>query len=150
MSFVPGQTLSAADLNGLALEGTYEVLLTCQDDNLSPGANWTADGWYFLNGKCIDVWFNFQFGTGASGGTGIYYISYPPGYAPRSGFPSLAAGTVRLMDSSGGTEELGYLSLTSTQMYPTRSTTGGFVTGTSPWTWSDGDSLLGHATYLID
>lgn len=149
--FVAGQTLSASQLQQLGALATYTPNLLGQTTNPTLGTGSAQLGWYFINGRCIDLWFSFRFGTsGVSAGSGIYTISYPPGYPPMAGVPDFAIGSARLIDSSAGAEGLAYISQTSTVMYPTLANNGTFVGAANPWTWAANDVLAGHVTYLVD
>ncbi len=148
MTFLPGQTLSAAELQNLAAVATYTPDLVDQGGTSDLGSGAVQSGWYHLNGRCVDVWFNIQFGTsGVNAGSGIYTVTYPPGYLPMSGVPDFAIGTCRLIHDSD--EHFGYVSQTGTALYLTTAESG-FVSATVPWTWDASDKLQGHVTYLLD
>jgi hypothetical protein len=147
-TFLPGEVLSASKLQSLGLTGTYTPVLTASTTNPTMGSGAVANGWYHLNGRCMDVWFNMTFGSGMNPGSGIYSVSYPPGYSKTTGFPDLDVGSVRLVDISGGTYNHASV-IGSTGMF-FEYANGTLVTNSSPWTWAQGDIMLGHATYLVN
>jgi hypothetical protein len=150
--FLPGQTLSAAALQSLGAVGTYTPALTASSANPSLGTGGLAQGWYGLNGQKVDIWFHLSFGTsGVSAGSGVYRISFPPGLTPMVSLPDTLAGTCRLIDNSAGPAEVpAFCLVTQAQGVVLVATGGGYIQGSSPWTWTTQDRLVGHATYLLD
>jgi hypothetical protein len=147
--FFPGQTLSASQLQQLGLDSTYTPALHGSTTNPTLGSGSQALGWYNENGRCVDLWFQITFGTsGMSPGSGIYTVTYPVGLTPRGGFPNLSIGTCRLIDSSGPSEALALVTLSTTMFLTLSGIPGPYVTDASPWVWAPGDGIGGHVTYL--
>lgn len=149
MSFLPGQTLSAAELQALATVGTYTPVLSDAIGELALGSGSIQNGWYNRNGQKVDVWFHVRFGTsGTWPGSGAYKVTYPPGLTPMAGMPGFGIGVCRLVNTGVG-EQLGYVIQDANYMY-LQLPDAGQVTATSPWTWNDQDAVGGHVAYLID
>jgi len=154
--FLPGQTLSAAALQALAATATYTPTLTASTTNPTLGSGSSALGWHHVNGRHVTVWFYFRFGSsGAAAGSGLYYVSGPPGYQATAGFPDISLGLARAIDDSGATERtLSILSSgnvgTSNRVAFNNIVTFGYVGDTVPWTWANLDILAGSYSFLTD
>lgn len=155
-TFLPGETLSAAKLQQLAATSTFTPTLTGSVSNPTLGSGSQVLGWHHVNGRKVDVWFFIKFGTsGVSAGSGIYYVTGPPGYQLLAGFPDTNVGMARGIDNNGTTERaLSILtsgnSGTSARVLFNNVVTFGFVADSVPWTWEASDILDGHYSFLTD
>jgi hypothetical protein len=70
-TFYPGETLSAAKLQQLGANGTYTPALHGSVTNPTLGSGSQALGWWAQNGQCVDLWWQFIFGSsGVNPGSG--------------------------------------------------------------------------------
>lgn len=131
---------------------SYTPSLSASTTNPTLGTGATTTGAYVKVQQTVVGWFNITFGTGATAGSGNYWIGIPASTNASYG-GSTPVGRVRLNDSSGGVSA--YFDLVPSggtillirynATWPTGADT--FVTNAVPWTWADGDSIRGTFVY---
>lgn len=148
--WVPGPTPgSAANLQAMSDDlnviggawATYTPILTAATTNPTMGAT-ILTGRYRLAGKNLDLQINMTIGSGFSGGTGTWRLSFPSGLTPVVTDASTALGIGTARDVSVPTIFTlfaYYLSSTAFAMERTDAQTG--VSGVNPMTFTTGDLI---------
>lgn len=152
--FLPGQTVSAAQLQRLGDEDTYTPTLVAATTDPTLGTGSTQDGKLWLNGNHVEAWITIRFGSsGAAAGSGVYYIELPTAYPITTGWFDVPGGEGRLIDDSGATEDdvMCVFDVPNNRFRLQGDISpGGLVTNALPWVWANNDWILAHVSYLTD
>lgn len=155
-----GQILDAAELaDG---DNTYTPEITSNGNPMDLGTGPTQDGfWYRTLDRWVIVWLRIRWGTGVgivlldtvhitlpTAASTVLNASTTIGLADQLGDAQLrddSASAFRIARASlashdGGTGGLAQIRLTVPS--------GGYVTGTSPWSWDDSDAIAAYVEYL--
>lgn len=146
--FLPGEALSAPKLQQLGQEYTYvPTLATAQNGIVDLGGNAKDYALIWTNGNKVDVWFEFVFGSSPTLAAGVFEINLP--FTVSDDMPASACGTVRLVDVSAGIERTATcVAIPAEEVVRFRQADGVEVQDDSPWTWAEGDRMVGHFTYF--
>jgi hypothetical protein len=150
--------ITAATLNAISNElasynaawTSHTPTLTAATTNPNLGGGSTS-GNFLQIGSLVIYRFSILFGAGATAGTGVYRVSLPVTAASLSAL--LPVGSARAVDSSASLSAIVAIRLISTTnlefMYTATYPTGTInnISGASPWTWADADSINGQAIY---
>lgn len=153
--FLAGETLSAAKLQQLGqIDTSWTPVLEAFTTNPTLGTGATQQGFIWLNGQLVNLWFWIRFGTGSTPGSGTYEVPLPSAYPLHASLVDTTFGTHRLLDDSVAGRQSGEVGIgVDRQFLYFRYHNGSASTVAAhnvPWTWADGDWILGHASYLTD
>lgn len=124
---------------------SYTPSLTATSSNPTLGTGSSVSGRYMRLGDIVFFQVLIVFGTGASAGSGFYEISYPVA----SSGPNFPVGSGWLVDSSTSNTYVVTCDGSSTGGIRMRSQTGGLVTHSSPFAWTDGDEMRVTGWYTV-
>ena len=130
---------------------SYTPVLTAASTNPVLGAGAVQSGRFIQVGKLVTYWFQITFGTtGQAAGSGIYSIALPAAaVAPIT--QGIAAGAIRLYDSSTGNVHIGArAAVNSTTTLGIQYSAAGIIANVgnaAPWVWAAGDIIDGFITY---
>jgi len=150
--FLAGQTLSASQLQQLATDAVFVPTLEALNTNPTLGTSPTQEGYLWLSGQMVNIWFAIGLGSGATAGDGNYMVPLPAAYPLMAGVRDVSFGTGRLTDQSSGARSMCVMGIDPTGQFAYWRTcdTNALVSHNAPWAHETGDFLQGHISYPTD